>query len=82
MKNIENKKYWIWLSKIEGLGPKRKQALLEKYKTPEEIYNLTEHELLRNFGIGEKLAKNIVNKEARQDIDRHIEYMLKEILAF
>lgn len=77
MKYLREKRYWIWLSLIEGLGAKRKQALLEKYKTPEKIYSLTEHNLLENVGIGEKIVQNILNKEIRANVDRHIKYMQK-----
>ena len=41
MGDLENKKYWIWLSLIKNLGSKRKLKLLELYKTPEKIYKLT-----------------------------------------
>ena len=31
MGDLENKKYWIWLSLIKNLGSKRKLKLLELY---------------------------------------------------
>lgn len=30
--------YWIWLSQIKGLGPKRQRSLLEKFDRPDKIY--------------------------------------------
>lgn len=75
MKNLQDKKYWIWFSLIKGLGSKRKQILLEKYKTPERIYNLTREELIDINKIGEGTAKNILNKEIRNSVDKHIAYM-------
>lgn len=77
MKEIEQKRYWIWLSLIRGLGSKRKQKLLELYQTPERIYNLTKKELLEIPGIGEKVVENILNQEIKKSIDKHIEYMIK-----
>lgn len=77
MKEIEQKKYWIWLSLINGLGSKRKQKLLEKYKTPERIYNLARKELLEVSGIGEKVIKNILDKRIKDSVEKHIEYMYK-----
>ena len=37
MEDLENKKYWIWLSLIKGLGCVRKNKLLKMYGTPERI---------------------------------------------
>lgn len=75
MEKLENKKYWIWLSLIPNLGSKKIQKLLEKYKTPERIYNLSKKELLKNIGIGEKVANNILNNNIRNSVIKHIAYM-------
>ena len=77
MHNIEDKKYWIWLSLINGLGSIKKQKLLEKYKTPENIYKLDKKELLKVSGIGEKLADSILDKSLLEKAERNIEYMIK-----
>ena len=37
MENIEEKKYWVWLSLISNLGSKKILKLLEIYKTPKRI---------------------------------------------
>ena len=53
MENIEEKKYWIWLSLIKNLGTKKIENLLEMYKTPQKIYQLSKEKLLkvpRNWG--------------------------------
>lgn len=78
MQNLEQKRYWIWLSLIKNLGSKRKQILLEKYKTPEAIYNLTEKELIEIQGIGKNLINNILDKKIRNEIDKHISYMKQQ----
>lgn len=75
MRDLEKKKYWIWLSLINGLGVIKKKKLLELYKTPEKIYKLTKRELSEVPGIGEKLADKILCKETRQNVKKHIEYM-------
>lgn len=75
MKLIEQKKYWVWLSLIKGLGSKRKQNLLKLYHSPERIYNLTKKELLEVSGIGEKVVQNILDKKIKNIIEKHIEYM-------
>ena len=77
MNELRKKKYWIWLSLIKELGSKRKQKLLEIYKSPEQIYNLKEKELLKIHGIGEKTVKNILDPSIRVYLENHIEYMNK-----
>lgn len=77
IENLDNKKYWIWFSNIKSLGPKRKMELLKKYKNPEKIYNLKKEELLENKNIGEKIVENILEKQIRENIKYHIQYMKK-----
>ena len=77
MKDLEKNKYWIWLSLVSDLGNRKKQKLLEKYKTPEKIYYLTKKELLEVNGIGEKTIENILDKSKKKEVEKHMEYMLK-----
>ena len=77
MKNLENKKYWIWFSLIKGLGSKRKQKLLESYKTPEKIYKITKKELIATNGIGEKMVENILKSKDEDYLKKYILYMQK-----
>ena len=77
--NIEEKRYWIWFSLIKGLGIKRKQKLLEIYKTPKKIYELNKEELLKikGIGIGTQIVNNILEEKTRKDVNKHISYMEK-----
>ena len=75
MEELENKRYWIWLSLIKNLGSKRKLKLLELYKTPEEIYKLTKEELMNINGIGETIAKEIMISKNEKILNYHIKYM-------
>lgn len=70
-------KYWVWLSRIEGLGPIKIENLLEKYKTPEKIWNLNKSELMQIKGIGENIANNILKKEYRENLEQYVKYMEK-----
>lgn len=72
-----NKKYWIWLSRIEGLGPIKIKQLLEIYKTPEEIWKLTKEELIKTKGIGEIIANQILDEKYRMNLEQYVEYMEK-----
>ena len=66
--HMEEQEYWIWLSRIEGLGPIKMKELLEKYQTPKQIWNLTKEELIQTKGIGEKIANQILEGQYRQNL--------------
>ncbi len=73
---MENK-YWIWLSRIEGLGSVRKNKLLQIYKLPEKIWNLKFEEITNIEGFGEKIANAILDNKYRENLDKYVEYMEK-----
>ena len=75
MEELENKRYWIWLSLIKNLGSKRKLKLLELYKNPEGIYKLTKEELININGIGEAIANDIIISKNEKMLNYHIKYM-------
>ena len=75
MEDLENKKYWIWLSLIKGLGCVRKNKLLKIYGTPERIYELSKSDLLKIDGIGEETATNIIENKNEKMLNYHIKYM-------
>lgn len=75
MDKLQNKKYWVWFSLIESLGVKKKQKILEIYKNPKNIYNLNKSELLKIKGIGEETTKNILDKNIKNGIEKHLKYM-------
>ena len=79
--NLEEKKYWIWFSRIKGLGSRRKQILLKMYKTPEKIYNLKKEEILKIKGFNEILANKIIDKDNKNNLENYIEKMQKEKIS-
>lgn len=76
MKNIEEKRYWIWFSLITNIGNKKKKILLERYKNPKTIYNLKEEELSSITGIGKESIKSLLDENIRASVEKHIEYMI------
>lgn len=73
---MEDIKYWIWLSRIEGLSPKLLNELLQKYKEPKILWDKTKEELTLE-GIKEKNINQIIEPKYRQGLDKYIEYMQK-----
>lgn len=72
---MEDKKYWIWLSRLQGIGSKKIRMLLDKYETPERIWKLSLAEILSVKGIGTAVAEIILAKQYREDLERYLEYM-------
>ena len=76
-KSLDNKLYWIWLSRIEGIGSKKIISLLDRFEKIENIWKAKKEELIEVEGIGEKIADEIINPKYRKNLDSYIEYMKK-----
>lgn len=56
-------KYWVWLSRCEGVGNQTRLALLEHFRTPEDVYYADEGELLLTEGITRQETEALKNKD-------------------
>lgn len=56
-------KYWVWLSRREGVGNQTRLALLERFCTPEDVYYADEGELLLTEGITRREAEALKDKD-------------------
>lgn len=68
--------YWIWLSRIEGISNKILVELLNKYKSPEVLWNKTKEELIE-IGVKEIYAEKIIDNSYRKNLDKYLKYMEK-----
>lgn len=68
---MEELKYWVWLSRIESIPPKTLLYLLDKYKDPRKIWNVTKEELVLD-GIKESYANRITDKLYKENLDKHL----------
>lgn len=59
-----------------NINIKIKLELLNKYKTPENIYKSSKKELTK-LNIDNKKIENILDKNIRNNLDKHLEYMYK-----
>lgn len=75
-------KYWVWLSYLYKIGPKLQNRLLNKYKTPEVIWNLSKKELERNDFLSSEQIEIILNKRYKENIYKYIEYMVNNKITF
>lgn len=72
---MDEKIYWIWLSRIRGIGSRKLNRLLENYKTLKNIWNASIEDLMKIKGIGVKTAKLLLDKKYRLNLDKYIKYM-------
>ena len=70
-------KYWIWLASVEGLGPVKKFALLNKFETAKRIYNATEKEILKVDGMSDKIVQNMQKAKDTKLLEKYEKYILK-----
>ena len=68
-------KYWIWFSRINKIGAKAQNKLLEKYHNPERIWNLTKEELQEI--LDNKQVEIVLNQNNRENLEKYDEYMQK-----
>ena len=70
-------KYWIWLASVEGLGPVKKFALLNKFETAKRIYNATEKEILKVDEMSYKIVQNMQKAKDAKLLEKYEKYILK-----
>ncbi len=75
-------KYWVALTKVDGLGPIILNRLVQKYENPKKIWNLDYNKLLRIKGIGSKTAKNIISQKKNINPEQEISKLKKKNISF
>ncbi len=68
-------KYWIWFSRIQKLTSLEKEKILNKYESPENIWNLDFNTLKNETDLSDECINEIVNYEYRQNLDKYQKYM-------
>ncbi|OPY56858.1 MAG: hypothetical protein A4E55_01930 [Pelotomaculum sp. PtaU1.Bin035] len=52
--------YWVWLSRLKGVGPVNQKRLLDTFKSPRRIYRATEAELRAIPGLRPSIIKAVI----------------------
>lgn len=65
--------YWIWLTRLLGVGEVTQKRLIEEFKDARVIYNLTEKELSCVKGITKKQIGNILENRSLEEAKRILE---------
>lgn len=66
------KRYWYWLTTLDGVGRKRAQKLLDMCGSPKELFNTTSDEfkqLLGLIGISQEKIQAIINSRKKFNLD-------------
>ena len=74
MREIE---YWIWISSLEGMGAVKAMSLLELYKNPRIIYDLSEKELKQTKFLTEKNIEELLDKQKKVRVNQIYQLMIK-----
>lgn len=69
--------YYLWLTKIGGIGPVTQHALLDELNTPEAVYHASEEQLLRT-GMTENRIRLILEARNLDDAGRALEQCRKQ----
>lgn len=69
---MEDKKYWMWLSSIPGVGSRRFIALIDYFKEPENIFNSSEEELIKCGLVPLNVVKQITTNRDIKKVDKYL----------
>jgi DNA processing protein len=70
--------YWLALSLIPGVGSILIKRLLERFKTPEAVFQVPLEDLLRIEGLGEKVAREIRKGPMEKGVEKELQ-LLKRV---
>jgi DNA processing protein len=70
--------YWLALSLTPGVGSIFIKRLLDRFKTPEAVFQAPMNELLEIEGLGEKVAREIRKGPVEKAVEREVS-LLKEV---
>lgn len=71
--------YWIWLTKIPGIGPVMQKELLRVFKTPESVFDASSVELLKCTGLGKEKLKLIEKARSNHRILESSKRIVKDL---
>ncbi len=72
---MSNIKYWLALSMLKDIGPKRAKKLLSKFGSPQKVFESDYNDLVKTRGFVKNLAENIKNFSSWDLIEKHIDIL-------
>lgn len=68
---MEDKKYWMWLSSIPGVGSRRFFALMDYFESAENIFAASDKELQASHILPAEVIKSITENRKRDKVDNY-----------
>ena len=79
---MTDREYGLWLNNIPGIGYTYTQRLLDKFKTPREVFYVKEEELIKIKGLQGKHISNIINSKDEYYIKKNMEVLNNKGIKF
>ncbi len=76
--NEAERRAYVLLTLVKGLGPRKRSQLMEAFGSPETILSSSPHEIRSRTGISEDLAQRIVRAESECQVDEVLELCARE----
>jgi DNA processing protein len=70
---VSNLKYWVWLSSLDGITPRRKYLLIERFGDPVFLWESAESDLAASGLCTPKVIARLTDKEARNKAERTLD---------
>jgi DNA processing protein len=74
---MTSREAYIALNMVDGVGPIRVRALLDRFGEPQAILSATRAELMEVEGVGEEVARSIVSWREKIDLDAELKRIEK-----
>ena len=68
----DNKRYWVWLNSVPGIGAVKSKKLLEYFEDPHNVWDAKENELRTLDFLTKTDIINLIDKEYRENVERHL----------
>ena len=69
---MDAKAYWVGLSRVYGLGPKRFQLLMKHFGSPERVWLSKETDLAQVLGRTSPVVQNLLKCRATLDLEKEL----------
>ena len=66
---MTSREAYIALNMVDGVGPIRVRALLDRFNEPQAILSATKADLMQVEGVGEEVARSIISWREKVDLD-------------
>ncbi|MGA2604161.1 MAG: DNA-processing protein DprA [Verrucomicrobiia bacterium] len=74
---MTSREAYIALNMVDGIGPIRVRALLDRFREPQAILSATRTDLMQVEGVGDEVARSITSWQEKVDLDGELQRIEK-----